>query len=122
MKDSLQRNWWKLLRGNEIVNKLRRFVDFGVLLNYNFELRTFPLSAAQIVANRKNGWNQGKMGGSFKNSRIPKIGGRVASCYLLVLGDGKERQGQVYFTRLVLVCKGFSEGRLFSRQANKIYF
>ena len=42
---------WKLLRGNEIVYKLRRFVDFGVPLNYYFLLRTFPVSAAQIVAN-----------------------------------------------------------------------
>ena len=48
---------WKLLRGNEIVYKLRSFVDFGVALNYNFGLRTFPVSAAQIVA------NGGKMGG-----------------------------------------------------------
>ena len=48
---------WKLLRGNEIVYKLRSFVDFGVPLNYNFRLRTFPVSAAQIVA------NGGKMGG-----------------------------------------------------------
>ena len=47
----------KLLRGNEIVYKLRSFVDFGVPLNYNFGLRTFPVSAAQIVA------NGGKMGG-----------------------------------------------------------
>ena len=42
MKDSLKRNRWKLLRGNENVNKLRSFVDFGVPLNYNFELHTFP--------------------------------------------------------------------------------
>ena len=42
---------WKLLRGNDIVYKLRRFVDFGVPLNYYFGLRTFPVSAAQIVAN-----------------------------------------------------------------------
>ena len=47
----------KLLRGNEIVYKLRSFVDFGVLLNYNFGRRTFPVSVAQIVA------NGGKMGG-----------------------------------------------------------
>ena len=33
------------------------FVDFGVPLNYYFGLRTFPVSAAQIVA------NGGKMGG-----------------------------------------------------------
>ena len=46
----------KLLRGNEIVYKLRSFVDFGVPLNYNFGLSTFPVSAAQIVA------NGGKMG------------------------------------------------------------
>ena len=46
-----------MLRGNEIVYKLRRFVDFGVPLNYYFGLRTFPISAAQIVA------NGGKMGG-----------------------------------------------------------
>ena len=57
MKDSLKRNWWKLLCGNENVNKLRSFIDFGVPLNYNFELRTFLISAAQIVA------NGGKMGG-----------------------------------------------------------
>ena len=41
----------------EPCNKLRRFVDFGVPLNYYFGLRTFPVSAAQIVA------NGGKMGG-----------------------------------------------------------
>ena len=35
----------------------RNFVDFGVPLNYNFGLRTFPVSTAQVVANR------GKMGG-----------------------------------------------------------
>ena len=56
IKDFLYSDW-KLLRGNEIVYKLRRFVDFGVLLNYYFGLRTFPVSAAQIVA------NGGKMGG-----------------------------------------------------------
>ena len=48
---------WKLLRGNEIVYKLCRFLDFGVPLNYYFGLRTFPVSPAQIVA------NGGKMGG-----------------------------------------------------------
>ena len=36
---------------NEIVYKLCSSVDFGVPLNYNFGLRTFPVSAAQIVAN-----------------------------------------------------------------------
>ena len=46
-----------MLRGNEIVYKLRSSVDFGVPLNNNFGLRTFPVSAAQIVA------NGGKMGG-----------------------------------------------------------
>ena len=69
---------WKLLRGNENVYKLRSFVDFGVPLNYNFGLRTFPVSAAQIVAN--GGKMGGKMGWSFKTSGIPRIGGRVASC------------------------------------------
>ena len=48
---------WKLLCGNEIVYKLRSFVDFGVPLNYNFGLPTFPVSAAQIAA------KGGKMGG-----------------------------------------------------------
>ena len=56
INDFLYRDW-KLLRGNEIVYKLRSFVDFGVPLNYNFGLRTFPVSAAQMVA------NGGKMGG-----------------------------------------------------------
>ena len=46
-----------MLCGNEIVYNLRRFIDFGVPLNYYFGLRTFPVSAAQIVAYR------GKMGG-----------------------------------------------------------
>ena len=42
---------WTLLLGNEIVNKLRRFNDFRVPLNYYYGLCTFPVSAAQIVAN-----------------------------------------------------------------------
>ena len=45
---------WKLIRRNEIFYKLRRFVDFGVPLNYYFGLRTFPASAAQNIANRGN--------------------------------------------------------------------
>ena len=57
MKGSLKRSWWKLLRGNENVNKLHSFADLGVPLNYNFELCAFGISAAQIVA------NGGKMGG-----------------------------------------------------------
>ena len=56
IKDFLY-NDWKLLRGNEIVYKLRSFIDLRVPLNYYFGLRTFPVSAAQIVA------NGGKMGG-----------------------------------------------------------
>ena len=48
---------WKLLHGNEIVYKLRSFVDFGVPLNYNFGLRNFPVSTAQTIANGR------KMGG-----------------------------------------------------------
>ena len=48
---------WKLLCGNEIVYKLRSFVDFGVPPNCNFGLRTFQVSTVQIIANR------GKMGG-----------------------------------------------------------
>ena len=47
---------WKLLRGYDIAYKLHRFIDFGVPLNY-FGLRTFTVSAAQIVA------YAGKMGG-----------------------------------------------------------
>ena len=89
MKDSLKRNWWKLLCGNENVNKLRCFVDFGVPLNYNFELRTFPISAAQIVANaieeRWEGLQKQRNSLDLRKSGI-----------MLVLGDGKERQ--VYFT------------------------
>ena len=46
-----------MLRGDEIVYKLRSFVDFAIPLNYNFGLHTFSVSAAQIVA------NGGKMGG-----------------------------------------------------------
>ena len=42
---------------NEIVYKLRSFVDFRVPLSYNFGLCTLPVSVAQIVA------NGGKMGG-----------------------------------------------------------
>ena len=40
-----------MFRGNENVNKLRSFVDFGVPLKFNFELCNFPISTAQIVAN-----------------------------------------------------------------------
>ena len=83
-----------LLRGNEIVYKLRSFVDFGVPLNYNFGLRTFPVSAAQIVANGE------KMGGIEERWDDPSKPDRRKSGIMLglVLGDGKERQGQVYFT------------------------
>ena len=56
MKDFLYGHW-KLLCGNEIVYNLRSFVDFGVPLNCNFGLPTFPVSAVQIIA------NGGKMGG-----------------------------------------------------------
>ena len=48
---------WKLLLRNEIVYKLHNFVDFGLPLNYNFGLRTLPVSAAQILA------SGGKIGG-----------------------------------------------------------
>ena len=95
MKDSLKRNWWKLLRGNENVNKLRSFVDFGVPLNYYFELRTFPTSAAQIIA------NGGKWVESRKDGRVLQkqrnSSDRWKSGIMLVLSDGKERQ--VHFTR-----------------------
>ena len=95
MKDSLKQNWWKLLRGNENVNKLRSFIDFGVPLNYDFELRTFPIFAAQIVVNR------GKWVESRKDGRVlqkqQNSSDRRKSGIMLVLGNGKERQ--VYFTR-----------------------
>ena len=95
MKDSLKGNWWKLLRGNENVNKLRSFIDFGVPLNYNFEVRTFPISATQIVA------NGGKWVESRKDGRVLQkqrnSSDRRKRGLMLALGDGKERQ--VYFTR-----------------------
>ena len=56
-----------MLRGNEIVYKLRSFVDFEVPLNYNFGLRIFPVSAAQIVE------NAGKMGGIEERWDDPSI-------------------------------------------------
>ena len=95
MKDSLKRNWWNLLRGNENVNKLCSFGDFAVPLNYNFEVCTFPISAAQIIA------NGGKWVESRKDGRI-LLKQRTSSDWrkrglMLALGDGKERQ--VYFTR-----------------------
>ena len=111
MKDSLKRNWWKILRGNENVNKLRSFVDFGVPLNYNFELRTFPISEAQIVANGGKWVKSRKDGRVFQKQRNPSD--RRKSGIMLVLGDGKERQ--VYFTCWVSVSKGLSQGHLFSR-------
>ena len=86
MKESLKRNWWKLLRGNENVNKLRSFVYFEVPLNYNFELRTFPISAAQIVANGGKWVESRKDGRVLQSSGIPRIGGRVASCYFWATG------------------------------------
>ena len=94
MKDSLKQNWWKLLRGNENVNKLRSFVDFGVLLNYNIELRTFPIYTAQIVANGGK-WVESRKDGRFLQKQR-NSSDRRKSGIMLVLGDGKERQ--VYFT------------------------
>ena len=78
MNDSLKRNWWKLLRGNENVNKLRSFVDLGVPLNYNFELRTFLISAAQIVANRGKWVESRKDGMIIQKQRNSSVSGRVA--------------------------------------------
>ena len=95
MKDSLKRNWWKLLRRNENVNKLRSFVDFGVPLNYNFELRTFPISAAQIIANGSK-WEESRKDGRVLQKQR-NSSDRRKSGIMLVLDDGKERQ--VYFTR-----------------------
>ena len=95
MKDSLKRNWWKLLRGNDNVNKLLSFADFGVPLSYNFELQFIPISAAPIVKNRGK-WVESRKDGmilpkQWNSSEWQKSG------FMLVLGDGKERQ--VYFTR-----------------------
>ena len=94
MKDSLKQNWWKLLRGNKNVNKLRSFADFGVPLSYNYELCTFPIYAAQIVANGGK-WVESRKDGMIlqkqRNSSERRKNG-----IMLVLGDGKERQ--VYFT------------------------
>ena len=67
MKDLIKRNWWKLLRENENVNKLRSLVDFGISLNYNFELRTFPISTAHIIANGGN-WVKSRKDGRVLES------------------------------------------------------
>ena len=90
MKDSLKRNWWKFLHGNENVNKLRSFVDFGVTLNYNFELCTFPISAAQIVANGEKWVETRKDGRVLQNQR--NSSDRWESGIMLLLGEGKERE------------------------------
>ena len=94
MKDSLKRNWWKLIRGNENVNKLRSFVDFEVPLNYNFELSTFPISVTQIVANGGK-WVESRKDGMILQKQRNSSNQRKSGI-MLVLGDGKERQ--VYFT------------------------
>ena len=111
IKDSLKRNWWKVLRGNENVNKLLSFVDFGVPLNYNFKLCTFLISTAQIVAKGGKWVESRKDGRVLQNQR--NSSDQRKSGIMLVLGDGKERQ--VYFTRRVSISKGLSQGRLFSR-------
>ena len=88
---------WKLLCGNKIVYKLRRFVDFGVPLNCYFGLRTFPVSAAQIVANGGKWEESRKDGMIFENQRNSSNRRKSGIKLGLVLGDRKERQGQVYF-------------------------
>ena len=90
MKDSLKRNWWKLLRGNDNVNKPHSFVDFGVPLNYNFEVRTFPISAAQIVANGGK-WVESRKDGRVLQKQRNSSDWRKSG-HMLALGDGKERQ------------------------------
>ena len=73
-----------MFRGNENVNKLRSFVDFGVPLKFNFELCNFPISAAQIVANGGKWVKSRKDGRVFQKQRNSwdqwKIDGRVALC------------------------------------------
>ena len=95
MKDSLKRNWWKLLCGNKNVNKLCIFVDFEVPLNYNFKLSTFPISAAQIAANGGK-WVESRKDGMILQKQR-NSSDRRKSGIMFFLGDGKERQ--VYFTR-----------------------
>ena len=95
MKDSLKQNWWKLLCGNENVNKLRSFVDFGVPLNYNFELHTFSIFAAQIVANGRK-WVESRQDGMILQKQR-NSSDRRKSGNMLAQDDGKERQ--VYFSR-----------------------
>ena len=90
---------WKLLPGNEIVYKLRSFVDFGVPLNYNFGLRIFPGSATQLVANGGK-WEESRKDRMILQNQRNSSDRRKSGIMLgLVLDDGKERQGQVYFTR-----------------------
>ena len=74
------------------------FVDFGVPLNYYFGLRTFPVSAAQIVA------NIGKMGGIEERCDDPSepaefLGSEEEWHHVRPSSRRrKERRGQAFFT------------------------
>ena len=95
MKDSLKRNWWKLLRGNENVNKLRSFVDFGVPLNYNFKGPRFPdFRGPDRCKQRKMGRIEERWEGP---SKAAEFLGSAEAWPHVSWGDGKERQ--VYFIR-----------------------
>ena len=83
-----------MLLRNEIVNKLRSFVDFRVLLNYNFGLCTFLIS--RPMGGIKRRWEN-------PLKTVEFLGSTDERHHVGPGQEERERQGQVYFTRSLSV-------------------
>ena len=80
--------------------------EFPWIIITDFALSRFPRPRS-LQTEKK--WEESRKDGMILQNQRNSSDRRKSGIMLgLVLGDGKERQGQAYFTRWVAVCKGFS--------------
>ena len=89
--------------------------EFRWIIISDFAFSRFPRPTSMQTEGK---WEESRKDGMILQNQRDSSDRRKSGIMLgLVLGDGKERQGQVYFTSWVAVCKGFSRSEhLFSAQ------
>ena len=89
--------------------------EFSWIIISDFAFSRFPRPTSMQTEGK---WEESRKDGMILQNQRDSSDRRKSGIMLgLVLGDGKERQGQVYFTSWVAVCKGFSRSEhLFSAQ------
>ena len=89
--------------------------EFSWIIISDFAFSRFPRPTSMQTEGK---WEELRKDGMILQNQRDSSDRRKSGIMLgLVLGDGKERQGQVYFTSWVAVCKGFSRSEhLFSAQ------